>query len=940
MKMPRKSILATAVAITLTVGTGLIPAEAEAAVSPRSYYSYVEKFAKYPAIQERFVKQMIANYTRTLGIFEGIVSRYKDRFGGASWFQNIENTYNWYKDELAKYEAFLNPTPVAEPVLTIVDQKSITTYSTEVERSAPYVKETKENVVEERDGATVDVYAVLTTIFETEITTRRIATTTEFTWYSNGQAKTESSSKVIKETVTYEQTTDVTRELVKSYTIEATEQVAEADMGTPTLNVLTADEYMARDDVNLEDTDTYYAAVKKARKYMMNSLITKEGGIKVYGDSLEAVGAPEAWARGWTGEGSTIAILDTGINVNHSEFADKIVGYECFTINCNESYSDRFWYEGMEDLNGHGSHVAGIAAANLDGVGTTGVAPDADLLIAKTASASGWYDMKGMAKALGWASDNGAVVANVSANYNVSSTYAQALTKTGEGTYQLLNNNDSAQSFIDKGYNINGYVDVLKDEYSWRTLAIMSETFTDTEMVMVAAAGNQGLGFSTFPAHYAVYADEAGELLFDGRIIVAGSYDIRTEDLSTFSNAAGTVCYDTEIGPNTCDSGYRISDFYLMAPGEYVASVDAEGGYTVKSGTSMAAPTISGAVALVHQMWPHMTGNNLAKLLLNTGDKSFAAYDKNTHGQGLLDLDEATKPKGALGIPTSGRADATKTATVTGGVSVAGGSVAALSEVMVIDDYDRDFYVDANDFMVEAKDTRTLSFTVAHKDRVNTNAYAGYAYTQNLGGENTLVGLSENGKDINVAYDFANGFSVGALHEDGRFLGNVADSSLMRVNGTTTAYVGYNKDFEINKTVTMFTGAQVGFSNLSVDTSTMLKGASTLVSNTANVGLNLALNNTSEVGFVAALPVAITSGTAQFEVAQSVNADGTINYANVDSSFAPEAREFNLGAYYNFNDAKEYGDVVFTAYAEQRFNFKGVEGERDTAAGIQLSIRY
>ena len=68
--------------------------------------------------------------------------------------------------------------------------------------------------------------------------------------------------------------------------------------------------------------------------------------------------------------------------------------------------------ETIQDKNkySHGTHVAGIAAANLDGVGTTGVAYDADLLIAKTAYDNGFFDFTLVDEAIAWSVANGADV--------------------------------------------------------------------------------------------------------------------------------------------------------------------------------------------------------------------------------------------------------------------------------------------------------------------------------------------------------------------------------------------------------------------------------------------------------------------------------------------------------------------------------------------------
>ena len=70
-------------------------------------------------------------------------------------------------------------------------------------------------------------------------------------------------------------------------------------------------------------------------------------------------------------------------------------------------------------------------------------------------------------------------------------------------------------------------------------------------------------------------------------------------------------------------------------------------------------------------MWPHMTGENTVKLILQTADKSYDGYDVGVDGQGRLDMDKATQPVGATGIPTDGR---TTGNTISSTGYIAGGS--------------------------------------------------------------------------------------------------------------------------------------------------------------------------------------------------------------------------------------------------------------------------
>ncbi len=132
---------------------------------------------------------------------------------------------------------------------------------------------------------------------------------------------------------------------------------------------------------------------------------------------IELTGATETIADGITGEGVTIAVVDTGIELDHETLAGNVVGgyatdgAACIDL-CEEPY---------EDDNGHGTHVAGTAAAEQNGVGVVGVAPDADLLAVKMLTNAGTGDFDEIAEGIEWAVDSGADVINLSLGSTVQS---------------------------------------------------------------------------------------------------------------------------------------------------------------------------------------------------------------------------------------------------------------------------------------------------------------------------------------------------------------------------------------------------------------------------------------------------------------------------------------------------------------------------------------
>jgi subtilisin family serine protease len=386
--------------------------------------------------------------------------------------------------------------------------------------------------------------------------------------------------------------------------------------------------------------------------------ITAESNNKV----ISTVNANYAYARGWTGLGSTVLIMDTGVNAAHPDLAGKI------------KYTMDFTGTGIKDTNGHGTHLAGIVAAKRNGVGMHGVAYDANLAIAKVATGTN-VNMSAVNSAMAWASQySDVVVANLSANVNYSKDYKAAMTQVAPGMF--VNNHQHYGGV--KYYN-------LETPSAWNI---------PKNMVMTVSAGNDANGYVQNPAVFATAVDAAGKLALGGRMLVVGNWNA---GLGVVEGAkAGTVCKNYQA--NACRDPYKMSDFYILAPGSGVNSTGINNDYKVMSGTSQAAPVVAGAVAIVSQLWPYMTPENQVQLLLKTANKKLPKYDVNVMGQGLLDLDAATRPVGTLGISVTGRTGAT--VPITGTLSVAKASTPLkTSSITAVDSFQRDFRVDVGSLM-------------------------------------------------------------------------------------------------------------------------------------------------------------------------------------------------------------------------------------------------
>jgi len=872
----------------------------------KSYYDYATSLNT--GLQISFSTSMINNYERSNKTYKSLIDQFGHLFGHYSWFQDLIERHAFQVNEIIKFKELVDTN---NQKVTLVSTDYKVTEGVIVTRGATEVTESTA-VVEENNGVTIKEFAVVTKIYSTPVKKHYWKNNQEIKTYSDGTQGVTNNTSTLGITNTVETESKVERELIREYAI----LIPDED-DTP-LNILTEAEYLARADVSLYDTDTYREAV-----WNMNSRINKwyttEVLSKHYGNHLEVVGAPAAWSRGYTGDGSTIAILDSGIDMDHSEFTDSILGAECFTKACARGY------ETIDDLNrySHGTHVAGIAAANLDGVGTTGVAYDADLLIAKTAYDFGYFDFSVVDEAIAWAVNNGADVINISANYRFDRTYMNSLVELTPGLYESTDTRGRNGITYDKF----GYSALLSSDVYYKNIV---ESMKGHEAVLVLAAGNQGADVAGQPGFIAL-DNEVGD-----RVLIVGNYDTRSGKIHKSSNKAGTVCFDIATD-GTCNNNDRISDRYLMAPGQYVAAPDNNGEYITNSGTSMSAPVVSGAVAIVHQMWPHMTGANLSKLLLNTASKDIANYDVNIHGQGLLDLDEATLPQGAIGLVTTGRIDGNRVNVSDSGTIAlsGGGNLSALSSMMVVDDYDRDYYFDANS-MVQTIDTRTASPTLSAMHGFAPDYYIGYngGSIVPLTNTGTHIAINDNNNNISIVQQW-NKLTVGLVNEQDSFLGNFANSELMRVNNSNTAYFGYTDSIDLYNGINVFGSATLGATRLNVDSNSMLKSADMMVSNSATLGIKQTDGGTT-FGFVVSMPVGITSGDAHFNIPSSVSVNGDVNNIDINSSLKANKREIDVGVFYinRITDTSSW-----TANIEMRNNYAGLD-ETQVTAGITYKLVF
>jgi subtilisin family serine protease len=354
-----------------------------------------------------------------------------------------------------------------------------------------------------------------------------------------------------------------------------------------------------------------------------------------------------------TGAGVLVAVVDTGIQLSHPEFAGRIAtGGACFgtTTACSGASAQG------NDNQGHGTHVAGIIAAAANGTGTTGVAPGASLLAVKVLDANGSGSYTAVAQGITYAAQSNARVISMSlGGASPSSTLIAPL----------------------------------------QTAA--------TSAVIVVAAGNSGNALA--PGYPAAYATTSG---IGGSMIIVGSVN-GSNQISSFSQTPGTGGCAASGGVTRC-----FKDVFLVAPGESIRSTYLNSGYAYMSGTSMATPYVSGVAARVLGASPFLTNKQVVEILLSSATDLGAAGTDAVYGRGLVNLTAALAPLGSQTIATAGSTtgEASGSGQVSGsgisgtlGIGLRNSSLAR--NVMFFDAFGRDYTTDLTQSIASSAVTLT-----------------------------------------------------------------------------------------------------------------------------------------------------------------------------------------------------------------------------------------
>ncbi len=314
--------------------------------------------------------------------------------------------------------------------------------------------------------------------------------------------------------------------------------------------------------------------------------------------NIQMMGAPDRWAAGATGSGIVVATLDTGVDAHHPDLGPR------WRSGSNSWFDPNGQHTTPYDASGHGTQTLGLIVGGSSGGTSIGMAPGATWIAAKIFNDAGQATLSGIHQAFQWVLDP-----------------------------------DGNPATIDSPHVVNN---------SWgltSSVGACDSTFADDISVLraagigvVFAAGNEGgaAGTSESPANN------------------AGAFPTGAID------SARTVAPFSSRGPSACDNGIFPT---VVAPGVSVRTSDLTFGgvvpnsYAVVSGTSFAAPHMTGAMALLWSAHPGATLAAVESALTSTAvDLGIPGPDNDT-GYGIPNLSAADTALAGTPTPPVARAD-------------------------------------------------------------------------------------------------------------------------------------------------------------------------------------------------------------------------------------------------------------------------------------------
>ena len=521
------------------------------------------------------------------------------------------------------------------------------------------------------------------------------------------------------------------------------------------------------------------------------------------GQHLTQIKADKVWDLGYTGKGVVVAIIDSGVNTEHTDLKDHL-----WNGNAQHGYNIVNPGQNPIDDRSHGTHCAGIICGDGTSGTMTGVAPDAQLMCIKGYDSNTGFTIDRLITCVQWAVDNDAHIINIS----------------------------------------QGWLGV--SDANRRTLRTVFDNVLGSGVIAVVACGNDRDKIDNYPVpgNVRTPGDCPPPWLHPDQTTTGGLSSVVSVGGVDDSNNVVAI---SSQGPAKWDDypynpGMGLIRPDIVAPATiYSLSNDASNNkYVTKGGTSQAAPCVTGVMALMLEKNPELTPEDLCRIVERTATRRTATKD-NLYGSGVVDAFEAVnavtfnvnepviKPYDFTRTFNAGENLSLELTLINNGkTSTNGNTTVTISEsdtyTTIVDGsetYGTMGVMDLNaahssEFIDEV--TASATFKVSFSKEIPDNHEVTFTVTAGSSTFDIVVTVynelvapsltaTANGTDINLSWNATNNATSYNIYRDGAFLENTTSTSYTDDGleyGTVYAYTVTTKRGELESEHSLVARAQ------------------------------------------------------------------------------------------------------------------------------------
>lgn len=684
--------------------------------------------------------------------------------------------------------------------------------------------------------------------------------------------------------------------------------------------------------------------------------------------ALNMVGAIAAYEEGYTGAGIKVAVIDNGLvtgwqnvftNVNANNLMESI-DVVTNTGNPGVSFNGAIGWTRTQTTIG-ADQIAGVSYTVTSSSHVYGAAPQVIITGDGTgATAQALLDTQGHLVGIymtnpgtGYTNANVTIV-DGSGNITSAKVELGGISTDGHGTFvssQIVAPNDG-QGVLGVAYNSQLYsvdasvvgdgssisIDKALNGVSWaitKGVNVINQSFggstgsiasysninayrdaLNANISIVTAAGNNGLSCASLATCSGVAAlpwetGMSDMLTKNGAWIVVGALDAAGSDIASYSNRAGITKNNYILAPGTGNVG---------------SGIDSNGNPVTYSanGTSFAAPIVTGAMALMYQKWPTLTGNQMAQILFKTADDMGAPGIDDIYGNGKLNLNKAFSPVGVLSVPVAAANIATAGATTATSSNLSGSSLrvgtamaklqsfSPINNTIGLDSFNRDFKLS----LTAAVGTTTADGSdVMDFDNFTWMNYKAFTF-----------GIDQYNNEFAIGFKPSSSSSISFAHSNSMF--GTTGAGLFGISNPETFYMNARKNYKIDD-FSLQLQATYGYGTASKTNGSLISD----ISNVQGFGTKIKASYDG-FGLSYEIPMHVIKGDMTFSMPTGVSSNGSIATQEATANLSPDSVEQQFGAFYDLTHEKGRFLAQYI-HTENKMNVAGISDDE-----VRFMYRY